>query len=373
MTPTNENAGEEKPEEKKQTELPLVYQLRQPHKSGGVERAAAGEDSLLESRTTPFNSFICSRPEKFRWSADGRFFYAVWKDRRLVVLDLVLNTQKEFTSKSPFSGDIQDFVVVDPLTVVANTWEGLYLFRLNDEAATFESIKLELPDPFRWHTSTLVFTEILGTSGELKRAVLEDGLGEVFVVARLDVRKGRVHVEADGFLEIGMYDTWAAYHLSEDGRFFYSLNWRYPGGLSTERPSSTLSWSKKHAYFWTFNPSDPTHRWLVYRCDFARLRWEKLPIRPTELHWVSAITNEESGEDEGLLLLCLPRRGQPEVHRRLFKTPDSLVHLAVDALRRHNLDVVGKEEFHAVISQPPFKDLFPPLYANMQPIPRRFE
>ncbi|KAI6241767.1 hypothetical protein M3Y99_00297100 [Aphelenchoides fujianensis] len=267
MTPTNENAGEEKPEEKKQTELPLVYQLRQPHKSGGVERAAAGDDSLLESRTTPFNSFVCPRPEKFRWSADGRFFYAVWKDRRLVVLDLVLNTQKEFTSKSLLPEHVWDLVILDRVTMVANTWEGLYLLRLNDEEGSFEAIRLELPDPFRLRAITHIFTEIVGASRGPKRAVLEDGLGEVFVVARLDVREGRVYVNADGFLEAEMVDKWAAYHLSEDGRFIYSFNWRWPGMLRmgdmsnrtntsvplpgidldshTERP--TLSWSKKHA------------------------------------------------------------------------------------------------------------------------------
>ncbi|KAI6241883.1 hypothetical protein M3Y99_00290900 [Aphelenchoides fujianensis] len=52
-----------------------------------------------------------------------------------------------------------------------------------------------------------------------------------------------------------------------------------------------------------------------------------------------------------------------------WTTPDSLVRLAVDALRRHNLDVVGKEEFHAVMNGP-CKSVFPSFYAGMTPIPR---
>ncbi|KAI6241846.1 hypothetical protein M3Y99_00286800 [Aphelenchoides fujianensis] len=113
-----------------------------------------------------------------------------------------------------------------------------------------------------------------------------------------------------------------------------------------------------------------TCSYSVFRLDLRQFAWTKLHRVCNTIRRISAIVGPESGEAGGLLLLNRDEgTWRMEVFRLLFQTPDSLVRLAVDALRRHNLDVVGKKEFHSVMKGP-CKGVFPLLYAGMTPIPR---
>ncbi|KAI6241807.1 hypothetical protein M3Y99_00301500 [Aphelenchoides fujianensis] len=372
---------------------PSVYQIRpaDPNRAMTSDEAAALVQKLLlqKEERDPCNEFCLKGRNTVRYSPDGRYAYVIFdQNPRVCVVDLVRNSQTIFKAKASFEMEAFDFVVVNATTIIAFDLNGsLLLFRLSTKDGTFERVELERKnDP--WAFFVYVITEIKGTGVELKQAVLQGARTANLRFIRVNVDQGSSKVYA----ELHTASPDATHKLSEDGRLLYAASTHDLRTLHTfdvQKRSWTTSklafdvkqlrsypivWSRKHAYFAAFEEEGENRgRNSVFRLDLERREWKRLPIAVDKCVLVSPITNAESGEDEGLLI---PKQncehGATKVYRVLLKTPDSLLRLAVDALREFNLDVVGKEEFHTVMANEWGKKVLPAVYPNMKPIPRFF-
>ncbi|KAI6243155.1 hypothetical protein M3Y99_00139100 [Aphelenchoides fujianensis] len=181
-------------------------------------------------------------------------------------------------------------------------------------------------------------------------------------------RVGRLRLGCDGRLLFGL----PTYSRELDTLHVFDIEQRAwsTKQLTGELEGCTFAWAEDRVFLSGYEEVDGECRYSVSCLDLQQLAWTKLPIVADSIRCISAIVDEESGEAVGLVVMNEDESGgKMKVFRLLFRTPDSLVRLAVDALRRHNLDVVGKEEFHAVMNGP-CKSVFPSLYAGMTPILR---
>ncbi|KAI6241891.1 hypothetical protein M3Y99_00291900 [Aphelenchoides fujianensis] len=328
----------------------------------------------------PYNAFCSTGEPLTRFSPDGRLAFLLFEDA--MQLHLCCSVFKVDRAE-PL--DVFDFAAVSPTAIIVLETYALWLFRLDVGSGTFEAIELERrPD----YSATYVFTEIRGTHVEVKRTVLQQYYSSKYRFVRLNVDQGRLEVDA-----VEPLTTDLDLHLTTDGRWLYGLS-IYPIQLDTlhvfdmeQRRWSTkkligeigrlaggvFAWTEDRVFFYSYEELDNEWRYFLFNLDLRQLAWTNLPIVVDHFCRISAIVDEESGEAAGLLVVNKDKNtDQTKVYRLLFRTPDSLVRLAVDALRRHNLDVVGKEEFHNVMNGP-CKAVFPSLYDGMRPIPRRFE
>ncbi|KAI6239511.1 hypothetical protein M3Y99_00569000 [Aphelenchoides fujianensis] len=376
-----------------ETAAPTVYQIRpaDPNRAMTSDEAAALVQKLLlqKEEREAFNEFCLKGRNTVRYSPDGRYAYVIFDENpRVCVVDLVRNSQTIFKAKASFEMEVFDFVVVNATTIIAFDVNGsLLLFRLSTKEGTFERVELERQNN-PWLFYIYVITEIKGANVELKQAVLQGARTANLRFVRVNVDEGSSKVYA----ELHTQSPDAIHKLSEDGRLLYAASTHDLRALhifdvqkrswSTSKLSFNVKqlrsypivWSRKHAYFAAFEEDGENRgRNSVFRLDVERREWQRLPIAVDKCVLVSPITNAESGEDEGVLI---PKQncehGATKIYRVLLKTPASLLHLTVDALREFNLDVVGNEEFHAVMANEWGKKVFPAAYPNMKPIPRFF-
>ncbi|KAI6243149.1 hypothetical protein M3Y99_00138300 [Aphelenchoides fujianensis] len=327
------------------------------------ERTPKEYKPLLHERLELYSEFCLKEWPVIRFSPDGRL--AVFKTTPIPEMDVF------------------DFAVVSPMAIFVLEPHALWLFRLNVEGGTFETIELERR-PDSW--PVYVFTEISGRGIELKQVALNQCYSTEIRFVRLDVDAARLKVDA-----VEQLAAARDYRLTSDGRLLYGLptsskeldtlhvfdiqqrKWstKQLSGEVGRLEGCAFAWTKDRVFLAGYEEADAECRYSVFRLDLRQLAWTKLPIVADSIRRISAIVDEESGEAVGLVVMNEDESGEKmEVFRLLYRTPDSLVRLAVDALRRHNLDVVGKEEFHAVMNGP-CKSVFPSLYAGMTPILRR--
>ncbi|KAI6221940.1 hypothetical protein M3Y99_01520300 [Aphelenchoides fujianensis] len=383
---------------------PLVFQ--RPSRKWRQENSAEGSESgalLLHRRLNPYNEFCYKESPVIRFSPDGRLAFLFSESYMLLhVVDLLRNTRIVFKANDASGMGVCDFAVVNPTTVIANQPQSVWLFRLDVESATFETIELEA---LRDAGLSYVFTEIRGTGVELNRAVLNQRWGTELRFVRLNVDAARLEVDAVVEVE-GAHD----YRLSADGRRLYGLSIHYQelnaldvydieqkkwstrklAGDVGQREDCSFAWANDRVFLSGYDEveggrphlpfglkAEPcTSRcrggYSVFGLNLREGEWTKLPIVADHVRRISAIV-DESGEASGLLVMNEDESDtsnwRMEVYRLLFRTPDSLVRIAVDALRRHNLDVAGKEGFHELMNGA-CKGVLPSLYAGMTPIPR---
>ncbi|KAI6243162.1 hypothetical protein M3Y99_00139800 [Aphelenchoides fujianensis] len=364
---------------------PLVFQRQScTRRSESLPSVDEQRSLLLHDRLNLWNEFCVKGWPVIRFSPDGHHaFLFVDDDRRFHVLDLVRNTQLVFKSDPiACSLDVCDFAVVSPTELLVLEFYDLWLCRLDVQSGTLKRIRLEERED---QNPTYVFTEISGTHVDVKRTVLNHYNSSEVRFVRLDV-DNLGWKDAGGELMTAAHD----YRLSADGRRLFGLSldseeldtlhvfdieqktWstKKVTGEIGRLQDCLFAWAADRVFLCGYEEVGEKRRYSVFRLDLRQLAWTKLPIVADNVRQISAIVDEESGEAGGLLILNEDEiSGQTEVFRLLFRTPDSLVRLAVDALRRHNLDVVGKQEFHTVMNGP-CKNVFPSLYAGMTHIPR---
>ncbi|KAI6242229.1 hypothetical protein M3Y99_00264500 [Aphelenchoides fujianensis] len=90
-----------------------------------------------------------------------------------------------------------------------------------------------------------------------------------------------------------------------------------------------------------------------------------------EIREIVPLVDAESGDDEGFLAVRYEEvEGTYRVDRYLLNTVDSLEHLAMDAFRKHYMNVKGDFNFHFFLNETtPGKKILPSMYANMKPLP----
>ncbi|KAI6233474.1 hypothetical protein M3Y99_00909000 [Aphelenchoides fujianensis] len=386
-------------------ELLFVHQIRPSRKwwrrvraavRAAVRRPHARQPlSSQGSQRTPYNELVISDLILTHFSAVGRYMQcSVSYCSIFLVVDLLRNTRIVFEPREANvrQESCDDFVFLNATTLFAYNWPALSLFRLFPEDGRAEKIVVRLPHN---RPGVLVFTEIRGTNVEDKPFLFKSPGAHRIQLARLDVDEARVEVDCE--LESPAENC--VYGLSADGRFVYAFNhhdlhalhvldvaekkWakrKLSGEIDPTLHPTGLVCSSDHAYFFGrkldpalleyhccggYLPQTP-----VYRCSFEELEWRELPVGIDRLEQLAPIVNAESGGDDGLLLLARPDRHTSRIHRLLFRTPDSLLRLSVDALRRSRLDWRGSKGFHAIMSRQPAASVLPSVYPNMQPIPR---
>ncbi|KAI6233124.1 hypothetical protein M3Y99_00947900 [Aphelenchoides fujianensis] len=368
-----------------------------------LEYPLESEDSLAAKRSPwltlsgPFGLTTEWGVSDLRLSPDGRYAFCFsYGVRRFVVLDLVRHTQLAFHSKERERTIIQDFAVISPSMIVALQVDSLRLIRLDVESGTFEWLGWGRR-PGR--ATAFVFKEIRGRNVHLKQAVLNCSESERISFIRLDIDRGQLEemwTERPNF-------TSTSYRLSEDGRSLYAISRADLSRLHVyDIKSGTWSWmnltgdiprfhqglfyfsSPEHAYFAGRVPfGKPRHS--IFCCDLDRLEWKHLSIMTAhELLHIASFVDEE-GEHNGMMLVEKNTRdNQLEFHRFLYRqalqfirpltvvcrTPDSLLRLAVDALRRSHIGVKRPLGFHRIMSTECGKKILPSAYPDMQPIPR---
>ncbi|KAI6234214.1 hypothetical protein M3Y99_00829100 [Aphelenchoides fujianensis] len=366
-----------------QADDPYVFQ--RPSRAHRSEGTPTDHGPLLHERLQPYSEFCLKEWPVIRFSPNGRLAFLLFeRDLQLQVLDLVRNTQMQhccsvFKADRTEEMDVFDFAALSPTAILVLEPHALWLFRLDVNNGKLELCELERR-PDSW--PVYVFTEINGTDVQLKRVVLNQCYSTELRFVRLDVDAARLEVDA-----VEQQTAARDYRLSPDGCRLYGLS-TYSMELNTlhvfdilqrkwstkelsgQLEGCTFAWTADRVFLSGYKEVDGDYRSFVFCLDLRQHTWTKLPIVAANIRHISAIVDEEGGEAGGLVILNEDEKNKKmEVFRVLYRTPDSLVRLAVDALRRHNLDVVGKEEFHAVMNGP-CKGVFPSLYAGMTPIPR---
>ncbi|KAI6234213.1 hypothetical protein M3Y99_00829000 [Aphelenchoides fujianensis] len=320
---------------------------------------------------------------KVRFSPDGRFAYRVCHlPAAFVAVDLVLHTRVAFAFAGHLDPAVLNFVVVSPRAVVVHEYESLWLLRLNVAANTCERVDLERCPP---SVGAYAFTEIRGTSVDVRRAVLGWTYADRIRFARLDVDAGRLQVDG----EVAPEDVREFRRLSDDGRSLYALGFDRPRSLHVldtttrtwraEKMTGAVDqmtekrclWTRKHAFLCGYTSLDDRKHYAVFRCDLERREWTKLPLSVDRFDRVAPIVNADTGDADGLLFVWTdPDDRKTEIRRLMLKSPDSLVLLAATALRRSRLHVDGEWGFHGCMQKTRYNRLLPPLYPNMTPLAR---
>ncbi|KAI6220641.1 hypothetical protein M3Y99_01597500 [Aphelenchoides fujianensis] len=389
--PANEEKPKEKPEER------FMYQLRPPigskpkklrksRSASGDGGTAANEQELpLEKRAAPFNSFVHENVEHFRFSPDGRFAYGfATKKKRLVVVDLLLNTQRAFKPKKRKWESIQDIVAVNPATLIVLDSNGLCLLRLSTTDDSFEFLPMQGFEDSSLAV-TVVLTSISGANVAVEQAVLHSLGNRRLRFVRADVDAVRV----DGDEVAAVEDPSHVFHLSNDGGSLFATSrsdlrhlhalalstgeWtkhETSGEIDGNWVDRKLYWTRDHAFFCGREFVNGAFRWSVFRCDLERREWTKQPLTMAARN-VDRIVSiaTESGEDGGMLVVTSEKHDETIVYR-LLKTPDSLVHLAAAALRKSHIDVKGEHGFHECMKKTACNKLIPMVFSNLKPIPR---
>ncbi|KAI6189346.1 hypothetical protein M3Y99_01939900 [Aphelenchoides fujianensis] len=324
----------------------------------GDEDASDRLDSPVEYELPIYNKmrnrtkFFCKSSSKTRYSRDGRYACCLCEHlSELLIVDFVRHAQLLLKPKSPFSGTVDEFVLVNPTTMVAigergetfHDERGLWLLRMHVEEGAFETIKLAEHEA----VPAYVLTEITGKNVDVKHVVIQrQWMSRTIRFCRLHVDKARLDVDWTERAE----DAGQFFQLSKDGRSLF--------GISTEEydvlyvydiEQKTCSTREMAGYV-----HDHDEHWIpdeAFRSaeNVYDAKWERLPIYTRQMGPVAPLVNAESGEDEGLLGVRLDGwEGRQEVDRYLFNTVDSLQLLAMDAFRKHHMKVKGDLNFHTL-------------------------
>ncbi|KAI6242114.1 hypothetical protein M3Y99_00251700 [Aphelenchoides fujianensis] len=336
-----------------------------------------------------WTKFFCKRSSKARYSWDGRYAYCLCKKlSELLIIDFVRQAQLLLKPKeSSFDGTIGEFLLVNATTIVALGEGGLWLLRMHVEAAEFEAIQLAAHDS----APAYVFTEIAGTGVDVQQAVLQ------LHSSSAQLRFCRLHVD-DARLDVDWTEPVEGaenfFQLSKDGRSLFGISTkeydvlhvydvkqktctsREMGGCVYDHDDHWIApeafRSAESVYVLTFEEEEypPHYSCAAYRCNLQDAKWERLWIDTYRMGPVAPLVNAESGEDEGLLGVRLDGwEGRQEVDRYLFNTVDSLERLAMDAFRKHNMNVKGDFNFQFFLNETtPGKKILPSMYPNMKPL-----
>ncbi|KAI6241914.1 hypothetical protein M3Y99_00294500 [Aphelenchoides fujianensis] len=378
-------------DETKAYELPAtaswVYQVRPSTKELVEERqqAAATPSSITlpTKLKVPYSQFLYEDMRKLKLSPDGRYayFFRCWPEG-LVVVDLLRNVRSAFHPTGAPLRLPKDFLIVNPTTIVVLDHARVLLLRLSVEENTYDAVVLQhrtLP-----LLPAYVFTEISGTNVELKRATAERAPTSRVHFVRLNVDAARLQVGREE-----RTDRPLVHRLSEDGRSLYAIDLDRPTilcvfDLEQQTWSSSklkgdidgtpswrdgrLAWGDECVYFWGRFDSD---QFSVFRCNLERLQWENLPFTMDPSDRLLPLVNAETGGEDGLLIVrCDEEQKNVEIYRLLLNTPDSLLRLCVDVLRKTRIDGDGELGFHAVMTSECGRKILPTIYSNMTPIPR---
>ncbi|KAI6192925.1 hypothetical protein M3Y99_01905700 [Aphelenchoides fujianensis] len=343
----------------------------------------------IHNKSHFWTKFFCKRSSKARYSRDGRYAYCL--DRHLselLIIDFVRQAQLLLKPKeSSFEAYINEFLLVNATTIVALGEGGLWLLRMHVEAESFEMIQLAAHDS----APTYVLTEITGTAVDVQQSALQlHSHSAQLLFGRLNVEEARLDVDwtesVDGAQNF--------FHLSKDGRSLFGISTeeydvmhvydleqktcctREMAGCVYDHDehwiASEAYRSMENVYVLTFEEDeyDPYYECEAYRCNLQDAKWERLPINTYHMGPLAPLVNAESGEDEGLLAVSYgASKGKCYVARYLFNTVDSLERLAMDAFRKHNMNVKGAFNFHTFLNETtPGKKILPSMYPNMKPL-----
>ncbi|KAI6242212.1 hypothetical protein M3Y99_00262400 [Aphelenchoides fujianensis] len=343
------------------------------------EDASDRADSPVEYRLLVHNErrnwtkFFYKRSSNVRYSRDGRYAYSP--------------VQEALRPQESFEGSIGEFLLLNATTIVALGEGGLWLLRMHVGDAEFEAIQLAAHDS----APTYVLTEITGTGVDVKHAVLQlHSHSAELHFCRLHVEDARLDVDWTERTE----DPDKFFQLSKDGRSFFGISTKEYDVLHVydiEQKTCTSRemagcvyehdehWiapetfrSVESVYVLTFEEEEypPHYSCTAYRCNLQEAKWERLWIDTYQMGPVAPLVNAESGEDVGLLGVRLDGwDGKHRVDRYLFNTVDSLERLAIDAFRKHNMNVKGDFNFHFFLNETtPGKKILPSMYPNMKPL-----
>ncbi|KAI6242084.1 hypothetical protein M3Y99_00247900 [Aphelenchoides fujianensis] len=332
-----------------------------------------------------------------RYSRDGRYAYCFSDDlSELLIVDFVRHAQLRLKPKSAFGGIVEEFVLVNPTAMIAigergetfHDERGLSLLRMDVEGESFETIKLAEHEA----VPTYVLTEITGKDVDVKHAVIhKQWTSRTICFCRLHVDDARLDVDWTERAE----DAGLFFQLSKDGRSLFGISTKEYDVLHVydiEQKTCTTkemagcvyddhedhlpdeaSGSVENLYVrkWQDEEHAPYYAWSTYRCNLPEAKWERLSIDTCDMDPVAPLVDAKSGEDEGFLAVSYEHcEKKYRVDRYLFNTVDSLERLAMDAFRKHNMNVKGDFNFHFFLNETtPGKKILPSLYPNMKPLP----
>ncbi|KAI6219778.1 hypothetical protein M3Y99_01643500 [Aphelenchoides fujianensis] len=351
--------NDEEEEASDRAESPVVYRLP------------------IHNERENWTKFFCKRSSIDRYSRDGRYAYCLCKEG-LRAADRRPRSSRS-TPKESFAGSIREFLLVNATTIVALGESGLWLLRMHVEDAEFEVLQLAAHES----APAYVSTEIAGKEVDVKRAVIQLHSSSVqLLFGRLHVDDARLDVDWTEPVE----DAQNFFQLSKDGRSLFGISTEdydvmHVYDLEQKKCTSRemagciapeAVRSVENVYVLTFEEDEypPHYTCAAYRCNLQEARWERLPIYTRQMGPVSPLINAETGEDEELLGVRLDGwEGKKEVDRYLFNTVDSFERLAMDAFRKHNMNVKGDFNFHFFLNETtPGKKILPSMYPNMKPL-----
>ncbi|KAI6227723.1 hypothetical protein M3Y99_01223000 [Aphelenchoides fujianensis] len=356
------------------------------------DRADSPPEYELPMHNKGYNwtKFWCKSSSKTRYSRDGRYAYCPCEHlSELLIVDFVRHAQLLLKPKeSSFDGSIGEFLLVNPTTIVALGDRGLWLLRMDVEAAEFEARHLAEHKA----VLTYVLTKVTGKDVDVKHVVIQrQYTSRTICFCRLNVDDARLDVDWTEWAE----EAGQFFQLSKDGRSLFGISTKeydvmYVYDLEqktcTSRqmagcvydhdedciPSEAFR-SAESVYVLAFKGVgyEPNYSCDAYRCNLQEAKWESLPIDTWKMGSVAPLVNPESGEDVGLLGVRLGGwTGKYRVDRYLFNTVDSLERLAMDAFRKHHMNVKGDFNFHFFLDETtPGKKILPSMYPNMKPPP----
>ncbi|KAI6226348.1 hypothetical protein M3Y99_01300800 [Aphelenchoides fujianensis] len=343
-----------------------VYQIRPTDAKTATSSASTPPE--------PYSELCFPRGARIRFTPNGRYAVCFWNaPSRLTIVDLVHNTQRVFRSRILTEKLwFEDVLFVNSNTILPIDADCLWLLRLSAEDEHFRAIPL---NRFRCCRPAFVLTEISGA--EIQRAIIRgDSTPDQLLFARLDVDRRELRVDA----HVAASPDSSHFGFCPNGRFLvaFGKNPRVCDVYEIETKTwqrvefyaREFLWSKTCVYLfdhWQDEKADCS----LFCCDLRRLEWTKRRLPVVDVCRISPIVNAETGLDEGLLIVCGREGERKRIYRLLFDKPDLLVRLAVDALRKSRVDVAGKEGFRAIMSEESGRRHFPPIYPNMEPIPRR--
>ncbi|KAI6234946.1 hypothetical protein M3Y99_00746100 [Aphelenchoides fujianensis] len=257
-----------------------------------------------------------------RFSADGRYMYAFADHSRLLVVDLFHGKQKVY--KSPAGRKERYFGYFVPLNAITililskvygQTFEDVgeievELLRLREDSDVFEPVLLErkASRPFQ----LFVFAEITGDGVDVKRAVL--GKHGTINFCRLNVDEGRMeifHTADTGhfFPHASVYSLPVfSVHLSANGEELYFFDENHLNALNvysltdkkwTEAAIDVGDWrpeSSSVEFYWLAGVVYAKERYgKFFRCSLAEKKWQKMPLCPWKVEWVSPVVNPADG------------------------------------------------------------------------------
>ncbi|KAI6219851.1 hypothetical protein M3Y99_01632500 [Aphelenchoides fujianensis] len=351
------------------------------------------------------HAFVYDAPDlgkSIRCSPDGRYVYTFVDGVNLVIVDLYRSMQKVMKPDRSWQGNPEDFVVVDPNTIlfVAKTrrcvrgflglHRALYRLRFADNGKCYQW--MSVPYAGESLSPTIVFSQITGQRVDVK----QEKLGSIGDPSfwHVDVDEPRA-VQQGNEIRLPANARFVG-RLSENGRKFYAMGedpkvlyvywtdekmWT-DAVLNTDAMQSNFVIDK---CFWTANTLyakvDPKEHspkdFLLFRCDLKRKRWEEMTVDAEDLEHIFPLVNSKSGEEDGILLVYSKTHPGPsrdlsdsryKFQRVMLRNVDSLRVMSLMAVHRSREEIEGEEGFHQKMNVAPQKNVLKSRYQGMRPI-----